>query len=342
MSESTRTARRGFTGEAEKQRLRDGFTKLRKLEWLTIFYQIVAAAIVLFLAGNSQSMKTEWFENALAIVPPLGVLLTYHTENKNQDVKRPFGYHRASTVAFVAAAFALAGIGTFLFYDAAHNLLTGEHPSIGGFTLFGRTIWHGWLMVFILITTAIPPVLLARAKIPVAKLLHDKALFADADMNRANWLSNGAGVIGLLLVASGQWWGDSLAALLISLDIMRDGWGNVAKSLSDVMDHQPTELESGKQDPIVANMHRALRALPFVEDVRVLVREHGRYFFAEIFVKPKKEAPEIVEATQKIRDAVLPLDWRLQHLAIEITDDMENAANVLTREELEIESKGSG
>lgn len=333
--------------DEEKQKMRDGFATMRKLEWMTIFYQVGAAALVLWLAGNSQSMKTEWFENALAVFPPLGVLLTYETENKKQDNKHPFGHHRASTVAFVGAAFALAGIGTFLFYDAAKNLISREHPSIGGFNLFGHTIWHGWLMIGILIVTAIPPVLLAKAKIPVAKLLHDKALFADADINRANWLSNGAGVIGLLLVASGQWWGDSLAALIISVDIMHDGWGNVVKSLSDVMDHHPTDLETGRQDPIVAEMLRVLGALPFVEDVRILVREHGRYFFAEIFVKPKKDAPqtqatlEPIAMTKQIREAVLPLDWRLQHVAIEITGDAKACANVLTREELEIESKNN-
>ena len=77
--------------------------------------------------------------------------------------------------------------------------------------------------------TAIPPILLGRAKIPVAKLLHDKPLYADADMNRANWLTNGAGVIGLTLVAWGFWWGNSLAALLISVDILRDGLTSVGR-----------------------------------------------------------------------------------------------------------------
>ena len=243
-----------------KQELRDGFAKMIKLEWITIFYQVFAAAIVLSVAGGSQAMRTEWIENVLAIVPPLGVLLTYRSENRPPDSKRPFGYHRYSTIAFVAASFALAIVGTFLCYEAASNLLRGERPSVGGFTIFGYTIWHCWLMIGVMIVTAIPPVLLGRAKIPLAKLLHDKALYADADMNRANWMSNGAGAIGLGLMAFGFWWGDSLAALIISIGIMKDGWTSVMHSLSDVMDHHPTDLETGQQLPIVGDIHKTLKA----------------------------------------------------------------------------------
>lgn len=325
-------------GSPSKQELRDGFAKMLRLEWITIFYQIIAAAIVFFIAGNSQAMRTEWMENALAIVPPLGVLLTYRCENRRPDNKRPFGYHRYSTIAFVAASFALASIGTLLFYEAASNLLHGERPNVGGFTVFGHTVWHGWVMITAMIVTAIPPVILGRAKIPIAKLLHDKALYADADMNRANWLSNGAGAIGLMLMAFGFWWGDSLAALIISVDIMHDGWTNVMHSLSDVMDHHPVDLETEQQLPIIADVHKALKSLPFVSAQRVLVREHGRYFYAEIFLSPNEKMPPVLDATQQVRDKVLPLDWRLQHIVVEWTRDTNQSAAVLTREELDIET----
>ncbi len=78
--------------------------------------------------------------------------------------------------------------------------------------------------------------------------------------------------------------------------------------------------------------------MPFVEDTRVLMRDHGRYLFAEVFVQPNEQAPGAVETTRQVRAAILPLDWRFQHVAVELTDDLETASNVLTREELEIEA----
>jgi divalent metal cation (Fe/Co/Zn/Cd) transporter len=157
-------------------------------------------------------------------------------------------------------------------------------------------------------------------------------------MNRANWLSNGAGCIGLLLVAYGFWWGDSLAALLIALDITHDGVTAVMHSLSDVMDHHPTDIETNEQHTVVKEIYQAVAALPFVQSHKSLVREHGRYLFGEIFIQPNNAMPSVTEATRAVREAVLPLDWRLQHLAIEFTEDLDDSANVLTRQELDIES----
>ena len=321
-----------------KDELRAGFTRMRRLEWISLGYQIFITLVLVAFAGSSQVIKTEWLENAFAIIPIAGVLLTLRFENNPPDVRRPFGYHRASTIAFVAAAFAILAVGLTLVFDAASNLLHGERPSIGGITVAGHTFWLGWVLIALMALSAVPPVVLGKLKTPVAILIHDKALFADAEMNRANWLSNGAGCIGLLLVAQGFWWGDSLAALLIALDISRDGFTTLARSLSDVMDEQPTELESDKQHPIVRDIYQAVAALPFVASHRELIREHGRYLYAEIFITPNEHFSSPLDATQQVRDAVFPLDWRLQHIAVEWTHDVEESARVLTRDELDIEN----
>ncbi len=353
MSENEQADKKGKPGAAEtaklpdhsrgpsEEELRDGFRKMRRLEWMTLAYQVGAAVLIVSLAGGSQAMKTEWMENALAIVPAAGALITFDTENRSEQTKHPFGNHRVGTIAFMAAAFALAGIGAFLFYDNLSNLIKGERPSIGGFPLFGHTIWHGWLMMVVMALTAVPPILLAKAKIPVARLLHDKPLYADAEMNQANWLTNGAGVIGLGLVAGGFWWGDALAALLISLDVLHDGFTNVRRSLADVMDRCPVDLETDKPEAIVDDVRQAVRALPFVADSQILMREHGRYLFAEIFIRPHptRMPADVTEATRQVREAVLPLDWRFQHVAVEFTHDVKAASDVLTREELQIEAK---
>ncbi len=95
---------------------------------------------------------------------------------------------------------------------------------------------------------------------------------------------------------------------------------------------------NGREDPIVADVHRTLRALLFVADEKTLIREHGRYLYAEIFIQPNDQIPPVTEASRLVREAVLPLDWRLQHIVVEFTDNLKDSANVLTREELEIES----
>lgn len=107
---------------------------------------------------------------------------------------------------------------------------------------------------------------------------------------------------------------------------------SVGRGLSDVRDHDSEDVERDKGDPLFADVKRAVPGLTFVRRSRVWMREHGRYVYAEIFVEPEEGAPPATEMTRHIREAVMPLDWRLQHAA----------ANVLPRGEQDIEDGGSG
>lgn len=323
---------------ANVAKLQAAFGRMRRLGWIALAYQIGATALLGSLVGGSQAMKTELLENLLGAVPIIGLLIAHRMESKGQDVHRPFGYHRAATIIFVAAAFTLAGMGAYLLFDSASVLWRHEHPEIKNIVLFGQTVWMGWLMMGAMAITGIAPVILGRFQAPLAILLHDKPLHACAEMNRANALTNGAGVLGLLMVANGLWWGDAIAALLISFDILRDGWINISRSLSDVMDRTPVDLETNRQCPSVAQVHRAVKALPFVADYRVLMREHGRFFFAEVFICPNAQMPDVLEATRQVREALLPLDWRLQHIAVEFTHDVSAASQVPSQQEYLFES----
>lgn len=88
-------------------------------------------------------MKTELLENLLGAVSIIGLLIAHRMESKGQDASRPFGYYRAATITFVAAAFTLAAIGAYLLFDSASVLWRREHPDIKNISLFRRTIWMG-------------------------------------------------------------------------------------------------------------------------------------------------------------------------------------------------------
>ena len=58
-------------------------------------------------------------------------------------------------------------------------------------------------MIAALATTMPPAILLGRAKLKIAREIHDKVLFADAEMNRADWLTAGAAILGVLGIGAG-------------------------------------------------------------------------------------------------------------------------------------------
>ena len=106
-------------GATNKSEVQAAFGRMRRLGWIALGYQIGATALLGSLMGGSQAMKTELLENLLGAVPIIGLLVAHRLERKGQDVQRPFGYHRAATITFVAAAFALAAIGAYLMFDSA-------------------------------------------------------------------------------------------------------------------------------------------------------------------------------------------------------------------------------
>ena len=201
-----------------------------RLEWITIGFLVFAVTLVGLVLGNSQAMKAAWAEDLLSLAPPIAFLVAVRIIRKPHTPKRPYGYHRSVGVAHLVAGVALAAMGSFLIYDSGAGLITAEHPSIGSVELFGQVFWLGWLMIGAMVVTGVPPVFLGRAKMKLAEDLHDKVLYADADMNKADWMTALGSIIGVTGIGLGLWWLDAVAALFISFTILSDGVKNMRSS----------------------------------------------------------------------------------------------------------------
>src|SRR3954465_15769727 len=109
---------------------------------------LLSGAFLLYkTVGNSQSMKTAWITDVLTILPPLSLLFSLRYELLRPTPRFPYGYMRATSVAFLVTAGALSLMGLFLFLDSGMKLLHREHPAIGSMVLFGREFWAGWAMI---------------------------------------------------------------------------------------------------------------------------------------------------------------------------------------------------
>lgn len=68
-------------------------------------------------------------------------------------------------------------------------------------------------MIAVMAVTSVPPVILGRLKMRLAKDLHNKVLYADADMNKADWMTGAGSIVGIAGIGIGLWWADAAAAL---------------------------------------------------------------------------------------------------------------------------------
>lgn len=255
-----------------------------RLEWWTLGWQLSIVAVMWLVMGSSQAMKSAWTEDLLGLIPAGVFLVAVRFERKNPSRRFPYGFERVNSLAFLAASTALFGMGAYLIYDSGMKLMAAEHPTIGPITVFGHTIWIGWLMIAALAYSIVPPVVLGRLKQPVAARIHDKVLHTDALMQKADWTTGAAAIVGILGVGLGFWWADSLAAALIACDIIHDGLRASRAAIAELADGTPRALGSNRIAPDAEKLQESLsRRFP---DAQVRLRETGRYISAEIVGAP--------------------------------------------------------
>lgn len=289
--------------------------KARRLEWWTIAYLISVIVLTYLVMGSSQAMKTAWMEDMLSLIPPIVFLTASRLAQRTPNARFPYGYHGVVSIAFLCASVALFAMGVMLLYDAVSKLIMQEHPTIGAMTIGETTFWQGWAMYPVLVWGAIPPFFLGRAKMPLAQSIHDKVLYADADMNKADWMTAVAAMIGITGVGLGYWWADAVAAAAISTSILRDGWGNLRQVVLDLMNESPKHVDRSSKDELPDRIRRHLEQMSWVDEAQVRMREDGHVYFGEAFIRVKDET----QLTQKLYEATAScrkVDWRVHDLVL--------------------------
>ncbi|MBD8062497.1 cation transporter [Oceanitalea stevensii] len=287
-----------------------------RLAWLTIAFLVTAVTAVYLAMGSSQAMKAAWAEDLLSFIPPIAFLLAVHRTRKRPTPEHPYGYHRAVGIGHLVAATALLAMGAFLVFDSASGLVKAEHPPVGLIEIGGQVVWSGWLMIAVLVYTGIPPVLLGRAKMPLAQSLHDRVLYADADMNKADWMTAAGAIIGIIGIGLGLWWADAVAALFISGSILHDGVSNMRVAISALMDARAETYDGHDPHPLVGRIDERLQEVPWVATARSRVRDQGHVFHVESFVVPVEGHTPTLEELTDARRAVVELDWKIDDLVL--------------------------
>lgn len=299
------------------QEKEDKLKRAVRLEWITIFFLLTITVVMYLAKGSSQAMKTAWIEDILSLIPPIVFLIAMRFRDRPPTQDFPYGYRRTAVLAFLSAAVAILVLGLYVLYDAVRALVTQHHPTIGHYSIFGTTweIWGGWVMIAALIYSMIPPVILGRMKLSLAEEIHEKTLHADASMNKADWMTAGAAILGVLGVGIGWWWADAVAAGIISLDIVKDGVTNVKRAMADLMDRRPTAVSGGDLLSLPDDIVAELRSLPDVLDADVRLREEGHVISGELFVVLAGQ-DDVARRLAEIAQHAAGLDWRLYNLVV--------------------------
>jgi cation diffusion facilitator family transporter len=302
-----------------------------RLEWITLAYLVSAVVAMYFTLGSSQAMKGAWLEDLLSLAPPIAFLVAARVRSKRPNRAFPYGYHRAVEIAYLVAALALLTMGLYLIVDSVLKLLHGDHPPIGMVELFDWQVWLGWLMIAALVYSAIPAAILGRMKTQLAADLHDKVLYADARMNRADWMTATAALVGVVGIGFGVWWLDAVAAIVIGLDIAHDGITYTSAAAKDILDGRPRRDDEKGVHPLVAEVRDTVADLDWVEQAAIRMRELGHVIAVEVLAVPRDEG-DLLDRVEDAVSRITDLDWKLQDVVVSVVREIDGAPeDVLVR-----------
>lgn len=303
----------GRTGLPAAQQ--EALQKAIRWEWFTIGYTSITIVLIAFVVGGSQAMKTAWIEDMLSLIPQVAFLVSLLFIRHPPSRSFPYGLHRVMGVGHLVAGVALLAIGGNLAVESIGGLIRQEHPAIGTVQLFGQTIWLGWLMVAVMILVVPGPFFYGHAKAKLAPKLHNKVLYADADMAKADWTTTVASVVGVLGIGMGLWWLDGAAALFISLGIVWDGYKNTRSAVLDLMDQRARTHDDAEPHPLMRRIVRDLEAQPWVREASVRMRDMGQVFHVEAFVVPHRRRVRL-DSVEDARQRIAGLDWKVQDVVV--------------------------
>ncbi|MEZ0312781.1 MAG: cation transporter [Myxococcota bacterium] len=291
--------------------------RAKRIAAWSIIYVVSTIVFMGLTMGGSQAMKTVWFDDILGLIPPVSFLVGAAVAKRRATADYPYGFLRAPMIGHLASALALIAFGIMLAVEAVLALLEHTPPSIGGTVVFGRVIWSGWLMLAALAYSIVPMAIFGHSKEKAALPIHDRALLADAAMARADWLSGGAAVAGVVGVGLGFWWADAVAALVVSLDILHDGAQQIRGAVSRLIGAPPRTLQKGREDVLIEDVKRHLLELDWVAGADVRLREEGHVVFGEATVVPRV-TDDIGTKLSDARQAIRQRHWRMHDLTITV------------------------
>jgi cation diffusion facilitator family transporter len=244
---------------------------LVRASWVGIFGNglLSALKIVCGLIAGSLAVVGDGLDSASDIVTSVITLLTARIIARPPDVKYPYGYEKADTIASKALSFVIFFAGAQLAISTVHKIVESE-------TLKAPTA----LAIYVTLVSIAGKLLLAFHQYRVGKKSGSQMLIANAKNMQNDVLISGGVLAGLfftfilkLPVL------DSITALIVSLLIMKTAFGIFMETTTDLMD--------GLKNPAVYS--KIFEAVESVEGAsnphRMRLRKLGAMFMLELDIE---------------------------------------------------------
>ncbi len=272
---------------------RRSVAQLVALGSLVVDCLLVAGKLTAALLTGSLGLLSDAVQSGLDLVASLFAFLAVRTASKPADYEHPYGHARAENLAAFGEGLLLC-VAALVIAFAGLRRLAGQ-------AAFVQPSWFAYLVLGITIAVEATRTTVLRR---VARASGSPALAASAQNRLADIVSAVAVLIGLILTQAGVPEADAVAALIVSVIILRTGIVLAWRSGDILMDRAPRGV-----DEQVRALIAAVEGVREVGEVRV--RRSGARLLGDARVSARRtlsveRAVALVEAIQDEVRAQLP------------------------------------
>ncbi|WP_448534892.1 cation diffusion facilitator family transporter [Pseudothermotoga sp.] len=282
-----------------------------KAAWIGVWANgaLSAAKVLVGLLFNSSAVLADGVDTGTDVFTSLVTLVSGRISNKPPDKTHPYGHERAEAIAAKIVSFIVFYAGVSLFFTSVKRMILGEHVQIQGVlpllvTVFSIAV-KSWLFFY---------------KYRVGKRVNSSVMVADALNMRNDILISSTVLFGVILSKVGLFWMDSVAALVVSIMIIRTAF-NIFRETS-------YELMDGMHDlEIYQEIFDAVESVKGVKNPhKVRVRQVGYKYFVDIDIEvdPNLTVRMGHDIATQVKQAIIAKNDRIADVLVHV----EPAGNV--------------
>lgn len=262
-----------------------------------------AAKVLVGLLFNSSAVLADGVDTGTDVFTSLVTLVSGRISSKPPDKTHPYGHEKAEAIAAKIVSFIVFYAGVSLLLESVKRIIFQEHAQI-----------RGALPLFVTILSMAVKSWLFLYKYSVGKKLNSSVLIADALNMRNDILISSTVLLGVILSKFGLFWMDSVAALVISIMIVRTAI-NIFRETS-------YELMDGMQNlDIYQEIFEAVKSVKGAKNPhKVRIRQVGYKYFVDmdIEVDPHLTVEMGHEIATQVKRAIMERNDRIADVLVHV------------------------
>lgn len=240
------------------------------------------------ISAGSASLVADGVHSLSDLAGDIGVLLALKASTRPPDQDHPYGHQHYETLGALGVSLLLVITGVLLGREAFARIISGEavRPEAPALVMAA---------ISVVVKEA-----MARYTDASGRINHSPALRANAAHHRSDALSSVAAVVGIGGAMAGIEILDSVAAMLISLLILKMGWELLRENAMIVLETMP-------DNEFVADVRRTAATVEGVRSVtRLRIRPRGSVYSVDISiaVDPEISVAEGHDIADKLESAL--------------------------------------